>query len=316
MDLLTAIIVGMVIVSVLSFGFGVNFLLMSQREAAEDRLRDRLGMSSEDDEVLASLIRDEAEDSVRDALGRAGEVIRTTLQQAGSDESVGAFVTRSAIIGLVAAVLVASFFGWQTLIFGLLFGYLPWWRVSRQATKRAKNLLDQMPDALDLMGRAMQTGTGLSETFGLVQREMPDPVASEFGKVYEGVRFGKDWRDTLDALIARNPGIFELRLFVSSMLLQRETGGNMVESVTRISRMIRQRSVFDAKVKALSAEARASGAILAAMPILVIFGLVAFNASYLSPLIDTGVGQVLLVLCLAAYVGGIVIMNVVSKVEA
>lgn len=316
MDLLTTIIVGMVLVSVLSFGFGVNFLLMSQREATEERIRGRLGMATDDDDdEIASLIRDEAQDSVRDALGQAGDSIRATLQQAGSDESVGTFVSRSAMFAMVSMLLLGSFVGWQTMPAGLVVGYLPWWRTSGMARKRARSLLDQMPDALDLMGRAMQTGTGLSETFGLVQREMPDPISTEFGKVYEAIRFGKDWRDTLNALIERNPSLFELRLFVSSMLLQREAGGNMIESVSRISRMIRQRSVFDAKVKALSAEARASGAILAAMPVLVILGIVAFNPAYLSPLVSTAVGQVVLVLCISAYFSGIFIMRSVSKVE-
>jgi tight adherence protein B len=144
---------------------------------------------------------------------------------------------------------------------------------------------------------------------------MPEPLAFEFGRVFEEVRFGKEWRDALNALIDRNPTVFDLRLFVSSVLLQRETGGNMIETLANIANTIRSRYVFDAKVAAMTAEARTSGFVLAGMPAGVILMIVLANAEYLDPLIYDPLGNAIVMLCVCMYGFGLYIMKIASQVE-
>ena len=85
------------------------------------------------------------------------------------------------------------------------------------------------------MARALQAGVGLNDAFRLVAEEMPMPIAGEFGRVFEEVRFGRDYREAFEKMLDRNPGVFDLRLFVSSILLQRETGGNLIEILENIA---------------------------------------------------------------------------------
>lgn len=320
MELLTVLIVGGTMTAFVMLGVAGWLYQMGQEETEQVKVRSRLGLAGdlgddEQEEALASLIRDEAEDSVRDALGNIGDTIRLTLQQAESSHTVSSFVQQAALIGGVISLISIVYLGPSTFFTGLVAAYIPWVLVKRTADRRAKELLEQMPDALELMGRAMQAGTGLSETFNLVAKEMPEPIASDFGRVYEAVRFGKEWRLALDDLIAKNPTLFDLRLFASSLILQRDAGGNMIETVTRISKLIRQRQVFDAKVKAMSAEARSSGFILAAMPLVVGALVFAAQPSYLYPMVSNPAGQMASVACVASYMVGMYAMNTVSNIS-
>lgn len=318
MDLLSIIIVGGTLLAFVLLGVAGWLYQIGREESQEAKVQSRLGFvatEEQEEEALASLIRDEAEDTLREALGDVGDTIRLTLQQAGSELTVSEFLQRCAGLGAIATIITVVYFGPSTFFLGFVVAYVPWALMKSRAASRARDLLDQMPDALELMGRAMQAGTGLSETFALVAKEMPDPVASDFGRVYESVRFGKDWRDAMDDLINANPSIFDLRLFASSLILQREAGGNTIDTVNRIAKLIRQRAVFDAKVKAMSAEARSSGMILAGMPIAV--GLLVFAAqpTYLTPMVNTPLGQTVTVACIASYVVGVYTMRTVSRVE-
>jgi tight adherence protein B len=125
------------------------------------------------------------------------------------------------------------------MLLGVVLAYLPWIIIKRQATKRANSLVAQLPDSLELMSRSLQAGLGLNDAFRLVAEEMPMPIAAEFGRVFEEVRFGRDYRESFQNMLDRNPDVFDLRLMVSSVLLQRETGGNLIEILENIAETIR-----------------------------------------------------------------------------
>ncbi|MCB9666220.1 MAG: type II secretion system F family protein [Alphaproteobacteria bacterium] len=297
---------------------GVYFYTRGKKDEVEEKIRHRLGFdpNQTDEEMLASLLREQAADGMLERLGKQGEEMQATIRQAGMDITVSTLVGYMAFASLLATTLAFVAVGPKAMPPALLLGYVPLAWVRRRAAARAKALLEQMPDALEMMGRAMQAGAGLVDCFRLVQDEMSDPVATEFGRISDEVRFGKDWREALEQLLVRNPSLFELRLLVSSLLLQRETGGNMIETVNRISKLIRQRAAFDGKVKAMTAEARTSGLVLALMPIGVLILIVMANAPYLTPLVDTAVGQMVIVYAISSYAIGIFIMQASSKVEA
>lgn len=315
---LTLVILGLVFLAIMLVGQAGYWYLRGQRDSEEQRVRRRLGLDTaqqQEDEALSSLLREQAADSMLESLGKMGEDMAQTLKGADDSRTVSQLVVTMIAVGGVVAGLGIPFIGSKAIIIGLLVSNLPYMLVKRRASKRSVALLVQMPDALELMGRAMQAGTGLSETFKLVAEETKDPLGTEFGQVYDELRFGRDWRIALEDLVNRFPEVFELRLFVSSMLLQRETGGNMIETVGRLSKLIRTRHAFDAKVKAMTSEARTSGLVLAGMPIGVLAMVMLANFQYLAPLWETGAGQTAVVYCVASYTMGLFLMRSMSRVD-
>lgn len=310
------IVLVMAFVAIVLLVQGIYLYSAGKKEDEEARVEARLGIEKdEEEEVLASLLREKAADSMLERLGDWGKKTQDTLQQAGLEMTVSELVTRMGIFGAIAAVVGMVLGGPMGILLAVPAGYLPLSQVQGKATKRGKEMLGQLPDALEMMGRAMQTGAGLVDCFRLVSIELKDPISGEFGRIADEVKYGKDWRLTLEGLLSRNPSLFDLRLLVSSLLLQRETGGNMIDTLTRISRLVRQRSAFDAKVKAMTSEARASGTILAIMPIGVALLVLGANPPYMMPLVTTGAGQMALVIALAMYVVGLFLMQQFQKVR-
>lgn len=306
-----------VFIAVVLGGYGVYFLIRARAESAVGAKNRRLGIQQvvDEDELAASLLRDDIADTMIARLGRAGEALQETLRQADMDTTVSRLVGTSLMLFTGGLLLAMFVLGVPGIGLAVILAYLPFWWVNRRARKRSKKLVDQLPDTLEMMGRAMQTGAGLTDCFRMAATEMSDPVASEFGRVADEVKFGKDWRLSLEGLVKRNPTIFDLRLLVSSLLLQRETGGNMIDTLARISKLIRQRASFDGKVKAMTSEARASGLVLALMPLAVLVMVFFANSEYLEPLWTTVVGQIGVVYAVVSYGLGLGLMNNMSQVE-
>ena len=122
-------------------------------------------------------------------------------------------------------------------------------------------------------------------------------------------------RDCLNDLCRRNPRNFDLRIFVSSVILQRETGGNLIEILSNISKTIRNRFVFQRKVKSLTAEARISAYILGGMPFVVALILMVIRPEYLSPLVEDPIGHNMLFFCIFSFSIGVLSMRHLSQIE-
>lgn len=316
--LLTLVVLGLVFVATVLGGQSIYWYFRGLRDDEALRVRRRLGLDAsqqQEEEALSSLLREQAADTMLESLGKIGEDMAQTLKGADDARTVSQLVVTMIALGGGVAALLIPFLGLKSVFVGMILAYMPYMMVKRKASQRSVALLVQLPDALDLMGRAMQAGTGLSETFKLVAEETKDPLGVEFGQVYDELRFGRDWRIALEDLVNRFPEVFELRLFVSSMLLQRETGGNMIETVGRLSKLIRARHGFDAKVRAMTSEARASGFVLAGMPIGVLGLVMLANFEYLTPMWRTGAGQTAMVYCAGSYGMGIFLMRSMSRVD-
>lgn len=318
------IVVMALVFAALVLGFQGIFLWVAwKREEQDSKIRRRLGVelmdagaANPEEEAVAQIIREQAVDAAAAALGEYGERIETLIRAANAEMTVSKFITQAALMGLVIGFGLTFVVGPAGLLAVPLGAYVPFLLLQRQADARATSLLTQMPDALENMSRAMQTGTGLSEAFRIASEEMPEPISVEFGRIYEEVRFGKDWREVLNGLVERNPTIFDLRLFVSTLLLQRDTGGNMIETLASIAKTIRNRYVFDAKVKAMTSEARASGFVLGGMPVAVVALILVSSPDYLEPLWTSTLGNMFIMLALVWYLIGIYMMRLLSQVEA
>jgi len=310
---------------VIMFGMAVVFtavMMLSQtlywtwivrREQEERELARRLGTLAE--EQYQSLFRDQAADAAGQALGNLGTHLQETINQADSMMTVSSLLLRMAAVGVVAGLVLLVVVGPLGFPLGVVFGLIPYFILRSQGQARARKLLEQLPDALDLMARSLQAGLGLNDAFRMCAEEMPLPCAAEFGRVFEEVRFGRDYRDALTKIIERNPAIFDLRLFVSSVLLQRETGGNLIEILESISNTIRQRFLFDAKVSAMTSEARFSALILGGLPLAVAMLITVTNPTYLRPLVDDSLGNFMLLYSFTSYGSGVYLMRALSRVE-
>lgn len=282
-------------------------------EARQRDLARRLGTISEGNQE--SLFRQRAADVAATALGRLGIHFQETIDQADMDITVSNLLVRMAVVGVIGGAILAIFGSIFGFFVGLIFGLIPYFLIRRTGKKRARALTEQLPDVLDLMARSLQAGLSLNDAFRSVAEEMPLPSAAEFGRVFEEIRFGREYREALGNIVQRNPAIFDLRLFVSSVLLQRETGGNLIEILESIASTIRARFLFEAKVSALTSEARFSALILGSLPMMVAMLLMVVNPMYLLPLITDSLGNMLLLFALMMYSLGVFLMVRLSQVE-
>ncbi|TNE91348.1 MAG: hypothetical protein EP330_05590 [Deltaproteobacteria bacterium] len=311
---LTIFIIAVIFTAMLGMSQGMYWAYVARREREQRELARRLGSMGEGVEGT-SLFKEQAKDAVANALGSLGAHLQDSLRKADLQYGVAQLVAQCVILGLIVAVGAIYFLGLPGMMLAPIAAIVPYGLVRKAGNDRTRLLVEQLPDTLDLMARSLQAGLGLSDALRLVAEEMPLPVAAEFGRVFEEVRFGRDYREALEKLLNRNPGIFDLQLLVSSILLQRETGGNLIEILDNIAETIRARFLFQAKVAALTSEARFSALVLGSLPLGVATMISITQPTYLLPLVEDPMGNLLLGFACCMYTFGVFMMNRVSQVE-
>jgi tight adherence protein B len=305
-----AVIVFLVVIGILG---GLWWTARSAEEERARQLARRLGTVVETSDELKFTLQ--GRDPLAQALGSVGRKLEIILLEAGNPYPFSTLIGRVGAGATLGVVFLAIALRSPMAIVGIFLGAVPIMMLASKASDRATKLSQQLPDALDLVARSLQAGHGFSDALKLCSEEMPQPVAEEFGRVFEENNLGRDLRDCLYSITTRNPRNFDLKLFVSSVLLQRDTGGNLIEILNNISKTIRDRFVFEAKVRALTAEARISAIILGILPF-ALLALIAFmRPAYLSPLFDDPLGQKIVVGALLWFGCGVFVMKTVSTVE-
>jgi tight adherence protein B len=277
-------------------------LLFSEREhrrrTALERLKNLAG--NKVDPERASLLRPDAlepQDWLRRLLGRLSPTgkFEMLLYRAG-------IRTPPAVVALgMALALVGGFAGVQFLTAntllalgaGVAFSWACLYRVQRRAAKRMALFQRQLPDALDLAARALRAGHSFNSGLKMVADESPDPIGPEFRKTLDEINFGLSVETALYNLVAR-VDCPDLKFFVVSVNIQRETGGNLAEIVTNIAALVRERFKLQGKVRVLSAEGRLSAWVLTALPFLAAAAIFAMNPEYLTKLLSHPVGRQML----------------------
>ncbi|NOY25627.1 MAG: hypothetical protein GXP62_07115 [Oligoflexia bacterium] len=285
----------------------------AHKEEQSKELARRLGQLSGDPED--PLFRIQVKDELAVALGSIGKAMDQNIRQASVEFGVSGLLARMVAFSLLGLVVAGVIFQSLVAFTGLLLGIVPYMMLVKRAEARAAQISQQLPDALDLMARSLRAGHGLSDSMRMCAEEMPLPISIEFARVYEEHNLGQDLRDSLYNMTARNPRNFDMKIFVSATLLQRETGGNMIEILQNISKTIRDRFIFRAKVKALTAEARFSAYILGGLPFVVSAAIIALRPDYLDPLLDDSLGHIFLGLVAGLFLTGVVVMRKLSQVE-
>ncbi len=228
-------------------------------------------------------------------------------QQAGISLSLDWLLL--SVIGPTSFILLLMAMGVLNPVSGGIVVALPWGSVrgvlAKRVARRLRDFQRQLPEALDMMGRSLRAGHSLLAGMKMVSDEFPAPVGPEFGRVVEEATFGVPLGDALSHLTDRFDSA-ALRFFVTSVMIQRESGGNLAEVITSISQMARKRFELAAKVRAVSAEGRLSAIILFALPLALAGILYMINAEYIMILFQDPLGQTmvtvggLLMICGAA----------------
>lgn len=191
-------------------------------------------------------------------LGRAGLTIPT-------GQYLGRMAACTGVILLVAAVVVRLAL-WKALLLAAILGVLlPLCWLHLRARRRLYRLSLQLPDAIDMLVRSLRAGHPIASAIGLVAREMPDPIGSEFGLVFDEMTYGLDLKEALENLAQRLP-VRDLHFLVVAVRVQYGTGGNLAEVLAGLGRVIRDRIRMKSRIRALSAEGRLSATVLSALP--------------------------------------------------
>jgi tight adherence protein B len=193
-------------------------------------------------------------------------------------------------------------------------GLLPIGLVRRQYSQRVKKYEEQLPEALDMLVNALKAGYSLQAAMEFVGNELPTPLGPEFGRFYDEQRLGVEVRTALLRLQER-VGTYDIKMFVTALLIQRETGGNLSEVLGNIAVLMRERVAFRGQVDTLTAEPKASAKVLTALPIGVFLIVYLMNPGYMTPLMQTPTGHMLLAYAVASVVVGYVVLMRIAKID-
>ena len=216
------------------------------------------------------------------------------IRQAGVQITVSRLLVFSALAGVLALFAALTLMNVVVAIIpAAVAAMLPYLYVSILRTKRLRKINAQLPDTLDLLGRSLAVGHAFSEALNQVASEMPDPIATEFRIVFEEQKLGLSTKAALDGLSERVP-LTDLRLCITAMHIQRETGGNLAEILEKVAQTIRDRFKLMEDFRTLTTSSRGSAWILCALPFAIVLILTAINPDYMSLLLHDSRGHYVL----------------------
>jgi tight adherence protein B len=283
-----------------------------------DRAR---GNSSSETAAVRSLSREQSATKLdriaRDWLPRR-ELLTARLARTGRTISIGQYAM--AMVGLAVLSASALWIGTRLgilscLSIGLLIGVLvPHLVIGRMGKRRVAAFVALFPDAIDLIVRALRSGLPVSEAIIGAGHEITDPVGTELRLVESGMRMGRDL-ETLLWDVAKRIDAPEFRFFVIALSVQRETGGNLGETLANLGDILRRRRQMQAKARAMASETRATTMILGGLPILVCGVLTVTSPAYLTPLFNDVRGMILDGIAVGMLATGVLIMNKMAHFE-
>lgn len=228
------------------------------------------------------------------------------IEQCGRTVPAYRVVVLMGFLAVVTFVLVMLFTrDWRVgLLFGALIAWAPVLKLQIERRRRLARFEEQLPEALDVMARALRTGHPFSETLKLVSEEMLDPIKREFGTTFADINYGVNMKDAFHAMLMRAPSI-SLLAVITAVLVQRESGGNLAEILDKIAAVVRGRFRFQRRVRTLSAEGRLSAWILSLIPFVLAGVVTVTSPSYLPLLVKDPTGRTLIVVAFVMIIVGI-----------
>ncbi|HMH01669.1 MAG TPA: type II secretion system F family protein [Terriglobales bacterium] len=311
-----------VVVSLAVFTIGS---LLDQRSARARLLRDRLASvqkaaERQPSEELA-LVRDEmlseipALDSLLRRSGRIAN-LQTLLSQADLKTRAGTILMLCVLsgVGLALVVLILSpfpQFAWLGIIVGAL---LPYSYASFRRTRRFQKFEELFPEAIDTLARAVRAGHAFTTALELISNEISEPISSEFRKLFEEQKFGLPVRDALLNLTERMP-LVDVKFFVTAVMLQRETGGNLAEILDNLSYLIRERFKIMRQVRVYTAQGRLTMMLLMGLPPIIVVTMLLMNPTFIRPLFADPIGHTLIVAGLTLQTVGYFVIRRIIRIQ-
>ena len=300
--------------------------LLDQRSAQARLIKERLATVQKaperaPEEELA-LLRDEQLSQIPfldNLLRRSDRIsaIQKLLAQAGMALRAGNFLGLSILsaIGtsLVAFVLTKNnpAVAWVALFIGFL---LPYSYASFKRNKRFEKFEELFPEAIDTLARAVRAGHAFTTALEMISDEVAEPVASEFRKLYEEQKFGMPVRDALMNLTERMP-LVDVKFFVTAVMLQRETGGNLAEILDNLSYVIRERFKIQRQVRVYTAQGRLTMGMLMGMPPVIVMTMEMLNPAFIQPLFTDPLGHTLLVAGITLQTVGYFVIRKIIRIQ-
>jgi tight adherence protein B len=242
--------------------------------------------------------------------------LKLMVEQSGLKLNVGTLVLMMGGCGVAAYLLVA----WYTrqplagLGAGAFAMWLPYMYVGRARTKRMLKFEEHFPESIDLIARALRAGHALPTGLSMVADEMPPPVGTEFRLLYDEQNFGLTLPDALRNFARRIP-VLDARFFVTAVLTQRESGGNLAEVLDNLSSVIRDRFKIKRQVRVLSAHGRITGWVLSLLPPALAMATLVINPDHLGTLTGDPVGQQMIMVAVFLQIVGTLIIRKIVNVE-
>ena len=223
------------------------------------------------------------------------------------------FSLTAAAFGFLAASMITISLPLK-LLFALIAGVLPFLHVMNKRKKRMKRFLQLLPDALDLMSRGLSAGHAFTESLQMVATEMPEPISAEFRKTYDEQNLGLSLKLALENLVQRMP-LLDLRMCVTAIMIQRETGGNLSELLEKVAYTIRERFRIMEDLKTLTLSSRWSAWLLCGLPIFMAIYMSAMNPTYMEVMWRDPRGHNLLFIAAVMQILGMLMVNKIMKIK-
>jgi tight adherence protein B len=319
------------LISFLVFLFGLFLVLGAyliatrgtdaKRKRLQKRLADALIHSANTEDVEVILARNELMSEIPFVNRflvqlQAALHLKRMLDQADihiTPSRLGMFSVMAGMLGLLAASVLTI----SVLVIaasGLITAMIPFVHVWWKRRQRFNAFLEHLPDALDLMSRGLSAGHAFSESLHMVASEMPEPVATEFRKTYEEQNLGLSLKLALENMTDRMP-LLDLKMVITAVLIQRETGGNLAEILEKVAVTIRERFRIMGDLKTLTTSSRMSAWLLCGLPIFVTFIITAMNPDYMSVLWKDQRGHYLIGAALFLQITGMLIVRKILNIK-
>ena len=289
--------------------------ILKERLAGERKAPERSGQ-----EELA-LLRDEhlSEIPALDSLLRRSSRIsdlQKLLAQADMSMRAGNFLGVSALSAFAVTLLAYAFskraeVAWIALLLGFV---LPYSYASIRRNKRFEKFEELFPEAIDTLARAVRAGHAFTTALEMITAEVAEPVAGEFRQLYEEQKYGMPVRDALLNLTDRMP-LVDVKFFVTAVMLQRETGGNLAEILDNLSYVIRERFKIQRQVRVYTAQGRLTMALLMGMPPIIVTTMLLLNPSFIHPLFADPIGHFLLVAGITLQTIGYFVIRKIIRIQ-
>jgi tight adherence protein B len=302
------------------------FLLTSRasdkkRALLKERLADAIRSSAHSTDMDVQLAREELMSEIP-WLNRVliklqvSSKLKQMIDQADAHITVMRLILFSLTAGVLAFLAVSMISASYLLMgfFGVIATALPIIHIHIKRKKRLKKFLQLLPDALDLMSRGLSAGHAFTEALHMVSTEMPEPIATEFRKTYEEQNLGLSLKLALENLVERIP-ILDLRMCVTAVLIQRETGGNLSELLEKVAHTIRERFRIMEDLKTMTLSSRWSAWLLCALPIFLAVYVTFMNPGYMDVMWRDARGNRLLAVAAIMQVLGMLMVQKIMKIR-